>query len=192
MLINIQLNVMKYSEICKLAGKNYYTSNPISQGSKECSMCHEVKAIKGFCKNRKYPDNYHPWCINCTNLINEKREIQQRLAKPKWFSNEHKKQINQLKNEAEKQTVLTSTLHSVCHIEPIQHWLICGLDIPKNMYIDTQKNNADFSNHFVPYRIDENGTIENIELSVGFIIDAFNFNEKFNTARNQRYREPSG
>jgi hypothetical protein len=180
---------MNYRNICELTGRDYYKSHPIMQDRKKCSKCHKVKQVKGFCKNGRYTDNYHPWCIECTHLINDNRRIQEYFARPKWFSIKHKKQLTQLKNKAGQLTKLTDILHSICHKEPIQHWLVCGLDMPENMYVDTQENNANSSNEFNPYRIDENGIIEHIELSKEFIINAFNFNEKFNTVRNQRYRE---
>lgn len=182
---------MKTEEVFKLLKRNYYKPNPIKNGAKKCTICLKDKPIQSFCSNQKYPDKRHVWCKQCTYEITANREIQKSFARPLWSvtSQEHQRQISRLEAEAKRLTKATKKLHSVCHIEPLQHWLICGLDIPANMYVDTQANNAKESNFFLPYTLFSDGRIEQIELSERSIVYAFNFNERFNQKRNDNYRQ---
>lgn len=182
---------MNHKQILEILEIDYYNPNPIRNGKKKCTICGYSKTPYRFCRNSNYSDNYHPWCMDCTVKINEDRKIQQSLARPKWLTKTQQNQILRLENEARKLSFATGERYSVAHKEPIQHWLVCGLDIPTNMYIETQKNNAKFSNWFLPYRLLENGTIEHIDLPLEFIKDAFDFNEKFNKRRNTKYQEKS-
>ncbi|MBL1174624.1 hypothetical protein [Pantanalinema sp. GBBB05] len=184
---------MNYKEICKELGINYYRSRPAKNGKKICSICEQTKPLVKFCKNQKYSkvDGHHAWCKQCTNEINENRDIQAKFARPPWFSENHNKQITALRNKAGFLEKITGEKHSICHIEPIQHCLTCGLDIPINMYVDTQANNAKNSNWFVSYHQLPDGTIKHIDLSSEFIFEAYAFNERFNRERNVEYRERS-
>lgn len=180
---------MNQKELFSLIGKDYYKPNQISKDNKKCSICGRIKMVSRFCKNRKYSDGYHPWCKTCTIEINENRKIQKTFAKPEWLTEKQKRKMLKLEDEARKLSGAMGNLYAVAHKEPIQHWLICGLDIPENIYVDTQANNARFSNSFLPYRLLEDGTIKHIDLPLEFIKDAFNFNETFNKSRNEKYRE---
>jgi len=180
---------MDEKSILNTIGINYYKPKPISFSKKECSVCNEVKSLKEFNHNSKYEDGYHPWCKKCTIHISEDRKIQKWFAKPTWISEDQEEEIARLEKEAKEKSKSTGEQYSVCHIEPIQHWLICGLDLPVNLYVDSQKKNIKNSNYFLPYESLLDGKIESIDIPLEFIIDAYKYNREFNTRRNRKYRD---
>lgn len=177
---------MRTKDIHELLEINHYKPFLAKEELKKCTMCEKTKSTNAFCKNRRYEDYRHPWCIRCTNKINQEREIQKLFARPPWFNQKHEKKLENLRKEVVRLNKMTGIKHSICHKEPIQHCLVCGLDVLENMYIDTQENNAKESNCFLPYRISVDGRIEQIELSKDSIIHAFKFNERFNKKRNEK------
>jgi predicted acyl esterase len=67
-------------------------------------------------------------------------------ATPRWLTEEHKKQIEAIYNEAARLTRETGIPHEVDHIMPLQGVECRGLHVPWNLQILTQKENAKKNN----------------------------------------------
>jgi len=67
-------------------------------------------------------------------------------ATPRWLTEEHKKQIETIYNEAARLTRDTGIPHEVDHIIPLQGIDCRGLHVPWNLQILTQKENAKKNN----------------------------------------------
>lgn len=64
-----------------------------------------------------------------------------------------KARILELRNEARKKTVETGVKHSIDHIDPVVHPLVCGLHVEANFQIIPLRENIQKGNNFTPYRV---------------------------------------
>lgn len=76
-------------------------------------------------------------------------------ATPNWLDSNHRKQITKLHEKA----LSLGEEHEVDHIIPLKNELVCGLHVPWNMQVLTQKQNRTKSNKF-------DGTYDNNTWSV--------------------------
>ncbi len=67
-------------------------------------------------------------------------------ATPKWLTNEHKHQIQEIYEESARLTKETGIKHAVDHIIPLQGKIVCGLHVPWNLQILTFSENSKKSN----------------------------------------------
>lgn len=73
------------------------------------------------------------------------------LAKPEWAKYP---QIRPFIEHARLMTKTTGILHSVDHIDPIAHSLVCGLHVPANLRVMPMLENVQKRNMFKPYSFD--------------------------------------
>ena len=72
-----------------------------------------------------------------------------RLATPKWLTAEHKMEIRLKYRLAIELSRRTGVRHAVDHIVPLQGEEVCGLHVPWNLEVVTQKENLKKSNKLV-------------------------------------------
>jgi hypothetical protein len=66
-------------------------------------------------------------------------------ATPYWCDRER---VHEIEREARRRSRVSTRQHVVDHIVPITHKLVCGLNIPQNMRIITQGENAKRGNRW--------------------------------------------
>jgi hypothetical protein len=74
-----------------------------------------------------------------------KRKLQLRIATPAWAD---RAQMGDLYKEARAITRESGILHVVDHIVPLHHRLVCGLHVPANLRIVSERTNAEKHNRF--------------------------------------------
>jgi len=72
-----------------------------------------------------------------------RREERTRIATPKWVS---KSDLLKVYKQAEQISLKTGVPHEVDHIIPLQHKLICGLNVPNNLQVITREMNRKKAN----------------------------------------------
>ena len=72
-------------------------------------------------------------------------------ATPQWLESD---QTRPFFDEAASLSKSTKIKHSVDHIDPLNHELVCGLEVPWNFEVIPLSSNQSKSNKFTPYRID--------------------------------------
>lgn len=88
---------------------------------------------------------YRANTAKCAALI-LKRKRRLKEATPPWLSEDHWVEMNALYREARKLSSETGIKHEVDHVHPLQGKTLCGLNVPWNLQILTQKNNRSKSN----------------------------------------------
>lgn len=73
------------------------------------------------------------------------------LSTPPWVD---RKQLRNLKAEAARLTAETGVLHTLDHIVPMNHPLVCGLTVPWNIRIVPNRTNMAKSNKWLPGQMD--------------------------------------
>lgn len=73
------------------------------------------------------------------------------LSCPPWVSN---KDLLALSAEAAVKTLATGVLHHLDHIIPLKHSMVCGLTVPWNLRVITQRQNMAKSNKWHPDQLD--------------------------------------
>lgn len=71
--------------------------------------------------------------------------IRRVIATPPWVS---MREIRMIYLEAERRTIDTGRQHTVDHIVPLQHPLVCGLHVPWNLQVMLAKDNFAKNNRF--------------------------------------------
>lgn len=86
-------------------------------------------------------------------LIHPRRSYLERiaLATPEWVTNKDFAQLRKQRDERSKQT---GTEHVLDHIVPLNHTMVCGLNVPWNIEIMTRKRNATKSNRWCPDQLE--------------------------------------
>jgi hypothetical protein len=68
-----------------------------------------------------------------------------------------KARILELRQDARRKTVETGVKHSIDHIDPVIHPLVCGLHVEANFQIIPLRENIRKGNRFTPYRVSASG-----------------------------------
>lgn len=110
-----------------------------------CKECRRFLAKEDYKKNkeyhRQYKKNYrkdNQWKLNA---IEAKRRCRKRSATPKWLTEQHWRQIQNIYFMA------SITLDHVDHVIPLQGKNVCGLHVPWNLQILSPKDNLRKSNN---------------------------------------------
>ena len=72
-------------------------------------------------------------------------------ATPGWLKSD---QTRPFHDEAASLSKSIKIKHEVDHIDPLNHELVCGLEVPNNLQVIPFSSNRSKSNKFIPYRID--------------------------------------
>lgn len=107
--------------------------------------------------NKKYQRNNLGKCA----AINAKRRAVKLQATPSWLTDDHWKEIKEIYQDAKDIQWLSEEPLVIDHIYPLQGKNSCGLHVPWNLQILTQKENCEKSNKL--YLIDLNDTESSID-----------------------------
>ena len=118
---------------------------------KFCSRCHTVKAACEFHRSTSNRDGLQYHCIQCSKVLNAAKSDTKykealKQATPLWLTPKHKAQIEQIKQLARDMSVDGGVQYQVDHIEALQAQDRCGLNVPWNLQIITQSENASKGN----------------------------------------------
>ena len=129
------------SEAGQKAKREYYEKNREAVIAAAQARPDEDK--RRYKKNHKIanPDMYR-------ELVSLRRR-RFRLATPKWLTAEHKMEIRLKYRLAIELSRRTGVRHAVDHIVPLQGEEVCGLHVPWNLEVVTQKENLKKSNKLV-------------------------------------------
>lgn len=115
-----------------------------------CNQCRGLqnKLNRDPVKQKAYQREYY--LKNRQKRINRARERsdKERRATPlwvKWWS------IQELREKARKETKATGVQHHIDHIIPIDHPLVCGLNVPWNIRVVTADINLSKQNTWEPW-----------------------------------------
>jgi 5-methylcytosine-specific restriction endonuclease McrA len=126
------------SEASKAAGRRYYEKNREAVIARAAARpAHEVRPYKT--KHKKNNPEYY-------KALGSARKRRHRNATPKWVTPEQKLAIRTLYLEAQRLTKLTGERYVVDHIVPLISSEVCGLHLPWNLRVMTQKENLKKSN----------------------------------------------
>lgn len=73
------------------------------------------------------------------------------LATPSWACQKEMELIRMIRDEITRRTGVP---HVMDHIIPLNHPLICGLNVPWNLQVLTRKQNSAKSNHWSPSQLE--------------------------------------
>jgi len=124
----------------KLASENWCAKNP---------NWHSLYAIEN---KEKISKRHQEWAKNNKGLVREKSrryQAQKRGATPPWLTAIHRAQIQEMYDVAVALEVQTGVPHHVDHIHPLQGRACCGLHVPWNLQILSQRENISKSNKMV-------------------------------------------
>ena len=141
--------------------KHYQKLLLFEHGFKKCSKSLEVKKTTKFYVDPRYLGGISNKCIFCEatrqreyrkstyeirlekersyrkrnrHIYNANKKDRQR-ALPKWLSEEQKKEMHKIYQDANLLSTLTGIEHEVDHIVPIKHPSACGLHVPWNLEV---------------------------------------------------------
>jgi len=101
---------------------------------------------------KKYKQSEHGYVKRRTYSITAQKD--RKKATPEWLNFEHKKRIRALVKTAHELEKTSEDKFHIDHIIPIKHSLVCGLNVPWNLQVITDKHNLFKNNKF-------DGTYEN-------------------------------
>ena len=159
---------MKLCTKCKLEKpfiafhKNNQTKDKLTVHCRDCSnarlkewkkqnkdhIAEYDKAWQQSNKDKK-SKNYKNWQVNNREKVNSYNSYRRALevqATPKWLKEEHYKQIESFYWLAKLQCELTDTKYEVDHIVPLKGKTVCGLHVPWNLQLLTERENRSKSN----------------------------------------------
>jgi len=118
---------------------------------KFCSHCTKVKSSCEFHKSSSNKDGLQYHCKQCSKILsNYKSDAKYRKAlkqaTPPWITPKHREQIEQIKQLARDMSIDGGVQYQVDHIEALQADDRCGLNVPWNLQIITQSENASKGN----------------------------------------------
>jgi hypothetical protein len=93
--------------------------------------------------------NHKKWRQNNPNKVSSYASLRRAVklqATPKWLKEEHYKQIESFYWLAKLQYELTDTKYEVDHIVPLKGKTVCGLHVPWNLQLLTERENRSKSN----------------------------------------------
>jgi 5-methylcytosine-specific restriction endonuclease McrA len=127
--------------------KHYYTGKPCKHGHlalkdsyRNCVEC--TKRRSSAYKKA------HPKKVRTAKSLREKRHQQ---ATPKWLKQRHKKEIRAAYEGAILMTELMGEKYVVDHIVPLNGKTVCGLHVPWNLRVITEKENTAKSNKLIDF-----------------------------------------
>ena len=100
-----------------------------------------------------------------TNAKTAKRRAQKLNATPKWISEEQILEIKDIYKKSAQKTKETGIKHTVDHILPLQGENVCGLHVPWNLRVITNKENSAKNNNVLE---------EDLESHKKFVMDLIN------------------
>ena len=116
-----------------------------------CSHCETVKSSCEFYKCSSAKDGLQYHCKSCSKNYSTTKEYTKyrealKQATPPWITLKQKAQIKQIKQLARDMSVDGGVQYQVDHIEALQAKDRCGLNVPWNLQIITQSENASKGN----------------------------------------------
>ena len=146
-----------YNESCRKATEKYRKKNP-------------DKIKKYYEENKKYflavqkenrknnPEKYRKAIRRCIdknpgkhNAFTAAYRARKKNAVPKWITDEHKKKIRSIYEEARKMSDITGVKHHVDHIVPLSGEMCSGLHVPWNLQVLTATENCIKKNKVIGY-----------------------------------------
>jgi hypothetical protein len=138
---NAEQALLPKSESAKAAGRRYYERNRELVIAKALQQSKQAQAER----KRRYKERNVDKARADTSVYRRRH----REASPPWITMEDKRQIKQLYLEARRLTKQEGELYVVDHIVPLRNDLVCGLNVPWNLRVITQKENLFKSNKLV-------------------------------------------
>lgn len=99
---------------------------------------------------RQYQEAWKARNLDKVKALNKSRRRKHRHATPTWLTATQRKEMRELYRIAMQMTDTTGEQYVVDHIVPLQHPEVCGLHVPWNLRVITQKENLQKSNRFDP------------------------------------------
>jgi hypothetical protein len=152
-----EADAIRYSdkEFVSERNKNYYTHNKqtvlnnakirYDANPKEMNLKNTLRRNAKVEEYRERDRKYSKVHRTEKYVHNSKRRKGVEMATPKWADLEEMARIYKLSESLSKNTNIK---HNVDHIIPLKHKLVCGLNIPSNMRVITQKENFQKGNKF--------------------------------------------
>lgn len=139
--------------------KKYQLNNrkKCAEYSKKWRKNNPIKAKESFQKWKdKNPDKLKScyasyakkYAWKMTAKVNKRRGLKIQ-ATPKWLTSEQLKEIELIYKKSKELTTTTGIKHNVDHIVPLKGKTICGLHVPWNLRIVTEKENLKKSNYLI-------------------------------------------
>jgi hypothetical protein len=129
------------SASARAAGRRYYERNRELVIAKALQQSKQAQADR----RKRYKERN----LDKTRADTSVYRRRHREASPPWLTVEDKRQIKQLYLEARRLTKQEGELCVVDHIVPLRNDLVCGLNVPWNLRVITQKENLFKSNKLV-------------------------------------------
>lgn len=139
--------------------------------TKICGNCNKIKAVTGFYKQKGGKFGVRSICkVCCIEQSKSCKTFNYQSARSRaiklgaiaiWAD---VKKIKEFYEKAKLYTEKCSMNYNVDHIDPLQHWLVCGLHVETNLQILTESENSSKRNDFIPYRIDQDGKIHRLKI----------------------------
>lgn len=132
-------------------------------GFKYCPHCKENLLFKEFNIGNRQWDKLHTECRNCSNNITKKhyynntekykasgakRRAAKLNATPKWLTKQDYVEIEDIYWQSKEYNRLLYDIFHVDHIIPLQGKNVCGLHVPWNLQILTEKENLSKNNKY--------------------------------------------
>jgi 5-methylcytosine-specific restriction endonuclease McrA len=138
---NAKQALLPKSEAAKAAGRRYYEKNRETVIARALQRSPQEQAAN----KRRYKERN----IERTRANVSVYRRRHRDATPPWITLKEKRQIRDLYLEARNLTRQHGELYVVDHIVPLRSDIVCGLNVPWNLQILTQKDNLSKSNKLV-------------------------------------------
>jgi hypothetical protein len=135
---NLRRKELPRSEAAKAAGRKYYERNKKMVKARAASRPSEEKKAHKLKYKEANPELY--------KALTSVRKRRHRDATPLWVTAEQKLSMRQLYLQAQQLTKITGERYVVDHIVPLISPDVCGLHVPWNLRVITQKENLKKSN----------------------------------------------
>ena len=126
------------SEAAKAAGRRYYQKNRELVIAKALQQPKQAQAER----KRRYK-------VDKSRADTSVYRRRHREASPPWITLEDKRQIKEMYLEARRLSKQHGELYVVDHIVPLRNERVCGLNVPWNLRVITQKENLHKSNKLI-------------------------------------------
>ena len=126
------------SEAAKDAGRRYYERNRSQVIARS-----NARPIEERRRNKQKHKQANPEVYKALTSLRKRRH---RKATPKWITTAQKESIKALYRIAMEMTSTTGERYVVDHIVPLSSEVVCGLHVPWNLRVITQKENLEKSN----------------------------------------------
>jgi len=136
-------------EATRKHSKANYWKNPEGKVAYNKAYYEATKSDRLEDNRKRARDWYHKNRGRAITKIRE-REMKQKLATPKWLSEEHKRQINDIYEHAKDCSMVSGDVYEVDHIVPLNGENISGLHVPWNLQVLPMDINRAKSNKYDP------------------------------------------